>query len=585
MLKRLFAAVMALALLCSFALPAAATEAVLPSGVPADTIGEEIETYVDEHEDTMAGLCVSVFRRDSVLYRNYFGYADKENRVPVDENTVMEWGSVTKLLVWVSAMQLWEQEKLDLEADIREYLPDGFLRNIEYDEPITMLHLMNHNAGFEDSIVGMMTPEEDQIISLEEYLRTIQPRQVFAPGEITAYSNWGVALAGYIVERISGMPFYEYAHTHIFAPLGMEHSALNVRLSDNNWVKLQRKNLECYTTAGELIPNCWHHIIMYPAGMCTSTLADFEAFAMALLDRESPLFDDPATYDVFVSPSDYFGDTDIPLNHHGMWAETYYSVHVIGHGGNTMGCSAKLLLDLENGVGMVVMTNQSGETVFNLDLAKLVFGTCSHEPLDFMGYSYSCRTIFRGPLKIQKLLSIYSMKPEGFEGYLAVRSQQNGYAKITAPSGGGDYIILTLPQIILQYLPLLLWAAALLFCLLSLLVRPIYRLIRKLRHRPIRIPSQRWTTAACILQPLAILPMIPVILTLSSGNQWPIWAYRTVFGSYLIFAAVFAALGVYGVVQMCQKKRRNFFGIATVVSLLISIFNIFYWELGCFWML
>ena len=107
MLKRLFAAVMALALLSSFALPAAAAEDALPSGVPADTIGEEIETYVDEHEDTMAGLSVSVFRRDSVLYRNYFGYADKENRVPVDENTVMEWGSVTKLLVWVSAMQLW----------------------------------------------------------------------------------------------------------------------------------------------------------------------------------------------------------------------------------------------------------------------------------------------------------------------------------------------------------------------------------------------------------------------------------------------------------------------------------------------
>lgn len=584
MLKRLFAAVMALALLCSFALPAAATEAVLPSGVPADTIGEEIETYVAEHEDTMAGLSVSVFRRDSVLYRNYFGYADTENRVKVDENTVMEWGSVTKLLVWVSAMQLWEQEKLDLEADICEYLPDGFLRNIEYDEPITMLHLMNHNAGFEDSIVGMMTPEEDQIISLEEYLRTIQPRQVFAPGEIAAYSNWGVALAGYIVERISGMPFYEYAHTHIFAPLGMEHSALNAGLSDNNWVKLQRKNLECYTTAGELIPNCWHHIIMYPAGMCTSTLADFEAFAMALLDRESPLFADPATHDVFVSPSDYFGDTDIPLNHHGMWAEAYYSVHVIGHGGNTMGCSAKLLLDLKNGVGMVVMTNQSGESVFNYDMTELVFGKCSYEPLDFTGRMYSCRTTFHGPLKLNRLVSAYTVTPAGFEGALYVLAESNGVTKITAPGGGGDYIVTTLPEILLFGLPVILWAAALLFCLLSLLVRPIYRLVRKLRHRPIRIPPQRWATLACILQPLAVLPIIPVILTLTSGNQWPVWVYRAVFGSYLIYAAVFAVLAVHGIVKMCRQKRWTFFSTAVVITLLISIFNIFYWELGYFWM-
>lgn len=584
MLKKLFAAVMALALLCGFALPAAATEATLPSGVTADTIGEEIETYVDDHKDTMAGLCVSVFRRNSVIYRNYFGYADKENRVKVDENTVMEWGSVTKLLVWVSAMQLWEQDKLDLEADICQYLPEGFLRNLIYDEPITMLHLMNHNAGFEDTYVGMMTPEEDQIISLEAYLRTIQPRQVFAPGEITAYSNWGVALAGYIVERISGMPFYEYVHTHIFTPLGMEHSALNAGLSDNPWVKQQRKQLECYTTAGERIPDCWHHIVMYPAGMCTSTLADFETFAMALLDRESSLFADPTTYDVFVSPTAYFGDTDIPLNHHGMWAEAYYSVHVIGHGGNTMGCSSELLLDLENGIGMVVMTNQGSESVFNYDLPELVFGECGYEPLDFTGHMYSCRTTFHGPLKLNRLLSTYTVTPEGLEGALYVLSESNGVTKITAPGGGGDYIVTTLPEIILICLPLLLWAAALLFCLLSLLVRPIHRLIRKLRHRPIRIPSQRWATAACILQPLAVLPIIPVILTLTSGNQWPVWVYRAVFGSYLIYAAVFAVLAVHGVVQMCRRKRWTFFGTATIITLLISIFNIFYWELGYFWM-
>ena len=585
MLKKLFAAIIALALLCSLALPVSASEVVLPSGIGEEAIGEAIEDFVQDHEDTMAGLSVSVFRKDSVLYRNYFGYADKENRIPVDKNTVMEWGSATKLLVWVSAMQLWEQDKLDLEADIRTYLPKDFLRNLKYDEPITMLHLMNHNAGFEDSIVGMMTADESQILSLETYLRTIQPQQVFAPGEITAYSNWGVALAGYIVERISGMPFYEYARTHIFTPLGMEHSALNAGLSDNDWVKQQRKNLECYTTDAERIPNCRHHIIMYPAGMCTSTLEDFETFAMALLDRESPLFADPATYDVFVSPSDYFGDTDIPLNHHGMWAEAYYSTHVIGHGGNTIGCSARLLLDLGSGVGMVVMTNQSGEMVFNYDLPELVFGECGYESLDFTGHMYSCRTTFHGPLKLNRLLSTYSVTPAGFEGTLYVLSESNGVTKITATGGGGDYIVTTLPEILLFSLPVILWAAALLFCLLSLMVRSIYRLVRKLRHRPVRIPPQRWATLACILQPLAVLPIIPVILTLTSGNQWPVWVYRAVFGSYLIYAAVFAVLAVHGIVKMCRQKRWNFFGTATVIALLISVFNIFYWELGYFWML
>ena len=74
-------------------------------------------------------------------------------------------------------------------------------------------------------------------------------------------------------------------------------------------------------------------------------------------------------------------------------------------------------------------------------------------------------------------------------------------------------------------------------------------------------------------------------LSLTGGNQWPIWAYRMVFGSYLVFAAVFTALAAYGIVKMCRQKRWNFFGTATVIALLISVFNIFYWELGYFWML
>lgn len=584
-LRNIFAAALVAAMLFCLVVPASAETALLPSGEDVGNIGTQIEAFVAEHEETMAGMSVSVFRKDSVIYQGHFGYADKENRIPVDEDTVMEWGSVTKLLVWVSTMQLWEQGELELDRDIREYLPEGFLRNLQFDEPITMLHLMNHNAGFEDSIVGMMTAEEDQIISLEAYLRTIQPRQVFAPGEITAYSNWGVALAGYIVERISGVPFHAYVKEHIFMPLGMEHSALNAGLSDNNWVKLQRKNLECYTTAGERIPDCWHHIIMYPAGMCTSTLADFEAFTMALLDPESPLFDDPATYDVFVSPSDYFGDTDIPLNHHGMWAEAYYSTHVIGHGGNTMGCSAKLLLDLENGVGMVVMTNQSGESVFNYDMTELVFGKCGYEPLDFTGYLYSCRTTFHGPLKLNRLLSTYTATPEGLEGALYVLSESNGVTKITAPSGGGDYIVTTLPEILLLSLPLVLWAAALVFCVASLVTKAVRKMVRKLRHRPSRVPPERWATLACILQPLPLIPAVPLVASLFSGNQWAMWLYRAVFASFLVYAAMFAALVVYGVVKMCRRKRWTFFCTAVVITLLISIFNIFYWELGYFWML
>ena len=80
----------------------------------------------------------------------YYGYADKENNIKVDKDTVFEWGSASKLMVWVSVMQLVEQEKISLEADIQEYLPSDVLKNLNYDADITMLHLMNHSAGFQE---------------------------------------------------------------------------------------------------------------------------------------------------------------------------------------------------------------------------------------------------------------------------------------------------------------------------------------------------------------------------------------------------------------------------------------------------
>ena len=123
----------------------------LPSGTSYDQIGQKIENYYQEHEKTSAGLATSVFDKDgNTLYQNNFGYMDKEKKLAVDDNSVFEWGSTTKIMVWVSVMQLWEEGKLDLNADIKEYLPKDFLTNLKYDKPITMLDLMNHQAGFED---------------------------------------------------------------------------------------------------------------------------------------------------------------------------------------------------------------------------------------------------------------------------------------------------------------------------------------------------------------------------------------------------------------------------------------------------
>ena len=105
---------------------------------------------------------------------------------------------------------------------------------------------MNHRAGFQEYYTDMMLRVDQPFVSLEESLRYDQPEQVFEPDTVTAYSNWGVALAGFIVERISGESFVDYVHENIFEPLGMKDSALASDLMDNPSVRERRDKLVCY---------------------------------------------------------------------------------------------------------------------------------------------------------------------------------------------------------------------------------------------------------------------------------------------------------------------------------------------------
>ncbi|MBU5439028.1 beta-lactamase family protein [Tissierella sp. MSJ-40] len=113
-------------------------------------------------------------------------------------------------------------------------------------------------------------------------------------------------MAGYIVECVSGQSFNDYVHEHIFEPLGMEHTALNATLSDNEWVAEKRGKEKCYTTKNESLGTCLYYLSLYPAGIATGTINDFIKFGQAFLTAEeekSLLFEKRETLDEMISPS------------------------------------------------------------------------------------------------------------------------------------------------------------------------------------------------------------------------------------------------------------------------------------------
>ncbi len=146
----------------------------------------------------IAGLVISVVRDGVVLFEKGFGWADVAGRVPMDpETTVIRVASISKSFTATAVLQLVEQGKLDLDRDVNDYL--DFVIPPAFGAPITLRHLLTHTAGFEETAYPRFVPPAP----LRQHLLRI-PERIYPPGTIPAYSNYGLHLAGYLVERASG---------------------------------------------------------------------------------------------------------------------------------------------------------------------------------------------------------------------------------------------------------------------------------------------------------------------------------------------------------------------------------------------
>ncbi len=183
------------------------------------------------------GSVIAVVKDGEPVLVQGYGYARLSERVPVDaDRSLFRIASVTKLFTWTAVMQLVQQGKLDLDADINQYLahmqiPGG------YAEPVTMANLMSHTAGFEDrGLIGTLAHHPSSVQPLHDYLVDRMPARVRPPGRVSAYSNFGGALAGHIVAEVSGLPYEQYMREKIFAPLRMQHATVDPTPPDDRMV-------------------------------------------------------------------------------------------------------------------------------------------------------------------------------------------------------------------------------------------------------------------------------------------------------------------------------------------------------------
>lgn len=301
----------------------------------------------------IAGAVVVIVKDGQVLTARGYGYADKARGVRVDPGkTLFRPGSVSKLFTWTAVMQLVEQGKVDLDADINTYL--DFRIPPKFGKPITMRHLMTHTPGFEETVKYLILTDPKAKPSLERGLKRWVPTRIYAPGSTPAYSNYGTALAGYIVQRVSGQRFEDYVQTHIFTPIGMTHSTFEQFLPP----ALAATMSQGYQVASAA-PMAFERLDLGPAGALSGSGMDMGRFMISHLDRGAGLLK-PETADQMhrVVNRPFPGLPGMAL---GFYHEDRSGVKIFGHGGDTNWFHSDLHLYPESGVGIFVSFNSLGK--------------------------------------------------------------------------------------------------------------------------------------------------------------------------------------------------------------------------------
>lgn len=368
----------------------------------------------------------------------------------------------------------------------------------------------------------------------------------------------------------------------------MQDTAIYIDLSDNPSVQERRHQLKNYTADGYSMGDVFKYIPLYPAGMATGTLEDFRKFGMAFMRTEdTPLFSNIETLREMLTPTKYYPDTDIGLNFHGFWSDMN-AVQTLGHGGNTMGGSSTLTLDPINKIGLVVMTNQGNETVYNRDMKTLIFGEFDESPyIELLpevtpGLYEWTRTIKEDPFKIFSLMGFRPTSASDFTNFWQLSEDDRGTRVVQ--THWNIHQVPTLSAILILFLPV------------SFVIGVTYALIRLLlnlsnlfrRNKPKRnrtVATLQTVTTLLIVGVLMNLVLVAMIL--QTMNFEPA---STLYTHYIIFAvltalliAVVLALTISTVTMSTYRRKWKpavtiYFGIITIIFLV-------YYNLYAFWMI
>lgn len=393
-------------------------EDALPNFIPGDLevfLDGVVNAAIAEHQTP--GATLAIVKDGRLLLAKGYGLASIVDKTAVNaEQSLFRIGSISKTFTWLALMQLEERGLLSLDDPINTHLPahlripsDGF------HEPIRIRHLMTHTAGFEDSALGhLFIKKAENVPSSDEYLLKYRPKRVRAAGQMTSYSNYGVALAGAIIAAKSGVSFNDYVAENILAPLSMVHTTFAEP-------KIGFAGVGRFAQGGQFSDAAWKPLPfayishLAPAGSASSTARDMARYMLALLNADTG-FDgllQPQTAHA-MRESLFSNAKGLPGLYHGFLGYQIGALEGIGHDGSTLAFQSRMLLIPEINTGIFISTNAASGLKLIQTLPRLIL-----------------ERYFPGPAQYKAKSQYQAQSLEAYVGtYLSNRRPYSGFEKL-----------------------------------------------------------------------------------------------------------------------------------------------------------
>jgi len=273
-----------------------------------DSLDIKLSALYDKSD--LPGYCLSIVNNRGILYQQGFGFADKENQTPYTEKTIQPIASISKTLIGIAVMKSIEMGYFTLETNINDLLPFEVVNPNFPDDPIKIKHLATHTSGIVDKLSSYIkayylleSPDfekneytfterkylkevsKNQKMTLDGYLKEVLDRNGTLynkgnftknkPGLVYEYSNLGAALAAYIVELVSNIPYDAYTMENIITPVGMYATSWEIEQSED------KHNAVLYSKNGYPLPG--YSCSSYPDGGLRTSSIDLSRYLIEII--------------------------------------------------------------------------------------------------------------------------------------------------------------------------------------------------------------------------------------------------------------------------------------------------------------